>query len=60
MFEDLDGPTLDRIAQMAVRREWTAGSTVFRRGESGDYLVALAEGRVRLSLGTAQGRELVL
>jgi CRP-like cAMP-binding protein len=60
MFEDLDGPTLEQIAARAVRRDWTAGSTIFRRGEPGDYLVALAEGRVRLSLGTAQGRELVL
>ena len=60
MFEGLDTPTLDQIAARAVRRDWAAGETIFRRGEAGDYLVALAEGRVRLSLGTAQGRELVL
>ena len=60
MFEDLDSPTLEQIAAKAVRRDWTAGNTIFRRGEPGDYLIALAEGQVRLSLGTAQGRELVL
>lgn len=60
LFEALDDETLTLVAAAAVRRDWPAGAMLFQRGDQGDYLVAIAEGRVRLSIGSAQGRELVL
>jgi CRP/FNR family cyclic AMP-dependent transcriptional regulator len=60
LFEGLDDPVLAKLANAAQRRHWPSGSTLFQRGDSGDYLVALAAGRVRLAVGSAQGKELVL
>lgn len=60
LFEPLGADVLAEVGAAAHRREWAAGATLFQRGDPGDYLVALLSGRIRLALGTAQGRELVL
>lgn len=41
-------------------RGWRPGAVLWQRGDPGDHLVALTEGRVRLALLTPQGRELIL
>lgn len=60
IFEDLGPESLARIATAATVRRWPAGALLFQRGDGGDYLVALASGRVRLAITTPQGRELTL
>ncbi|MCF1710615.1 Crp/Fnr family transcriptional regulator [Tabrizicola sp. J26] len=60
MFENLGDETLAALSEVAVAREWPAGAVLFLRGEPGDYLLAIAEGRVKLSLVTPGGRELAL
>jgi|APEBP8051073178_1049388.scaffolds.fasta_scaffold00013_384 CRP-like cAMP-binding protein len=60
IFEDIADSTLARLGTLTRRREWPAGTVMFQRGDAGDYLVAIASGRVKLSLATASGRELVL
>lgn len=60
LFEALDENVLQQVANAAQRRQWSAGMILFQRGEAGEYLVALTSGRVRLSVGTPQGKELVL
>lgn len=60
LFEPLEENVLLQVAEAAQRRQWRAGSTLFQRGESGEYLVSLTSGRIRLMVGTAQGKELVL
>jgi CRP-like cAMP-binding protein len=60
LFETLDDRAICKIADAAQRRHWTHGTTLFQRGEAGDYMVALASGRIRLAVGSAQGKELVL
>lgn len=60
IFEDLEPETLSRIAAAATQHQWSAGALLFQRGDRGDYLVALASGRVRLAITTPQGRELTL
>lgn len=60
MFDGLEDATLACIAGAAMPREWPAGTMLFQRGDAGDYLVAIRTGRVRLSIGSAQGRELIL
>lgn len=60
LFESLDPDVLTQIVASAQSRQWPAGTTLFQRGEAGDYLVALTAGRIRLSVSTPQGKELVL
>jgi len=60
LFEGLDDSILHQIAEAAQWREWPAGKVLFQRGDTGEYLAALVSGRVRMSVSTAQGRELVL
>jgi CRP/FNR family cyclic AMP-dependent transcriptional regulator len=60
IFEDADPDSLAELSAVAVRRDWPTGTVLFQRGDPGDYLVALADGMVKLSVSTPQGRELVL
>ncbi len=60
LFESLDAYVLAQVVAAAQSRQWPAGTTLFQRGEAGDYLVALTAGRIRLSVSTPQGKELVL
>lgn len=60
LFAGVDVPTIAALAQTATRRAWEAGTVLFQRGDAGDYLLALVSGRVRLSVSTPTGKELVL
>jgi CRP/FNR family transcriptional regulator, cyclic AMP receptor protein len=60
VFAELEPDVLSRIASAARPRDWAAGEVLFLRGDPGDWLVALSQGRVKLTLATPQGRELVL
>ena len=60
LFSELSETTLSALAASAHRRSWGAGGVIFQRGDEGDHMLAITEGRVRLSLGTAAGRELML
>ena len=57
LFAGVDEAT---IAATATRRVWASGAVLFQRGDAGDYLLALTLGRVRLSVSTPTGKELVL
>lgn len=60
LFAGLSAEALARLSAIAVRRDWQAGEVLFQRGDPGTHMVALAEGRVKLTLLTPQGRELIL
>lgn len=60
LFGSLSSATLAALASAAHRRTWGAGQLIFQRGDTGDHMLAITAGRVRLSLATAQGRELML
>ncbi|OLP58400.1 Crp/Fnr family transcriptional regulator [Xaviernesmea oryzae] len=60
IFEDFDGETIARLASLAHYRKWPAGTVLFQRGDEGQELIAVLSGRIKLSLITPQGRELVL
>jgi CRP/FNR family transcriptional regulator, cyclic AMP receptor protein len=51
---------LAALAARAVRRRYPAGQTIFHKGDPGSYLLALTEGRVKLSILSAGGRELLI
>ncbi len=60
MFAPLAPDALDALAAATQTRKWRTGDPVFHRGDPGDWLLAIETGRVRISLTTSSGRELVI
>lgn len=60
LFRGLAPATLERIAGLAVQRGYRVGEVVFSQGDAGDALYGVVTGKVRISAGTADGREIFL
>ena len=60
LFRGLSSPALERIAELAVQRSFRDGDIVFSQGDPGDALYAVVTGKIRISAGTADGREIFL
>jgi CRP-like cAMP-binding protein len=58
LFGALPPDALDACAASFRPAKFTAGQTLFARGDVGDRLYMVAEGRVRLAIATEDGREL--
>jgi len=60
IFAAMQADSIAALSATVTRRSWTAGAMIFQRGDAGDHLLAIRSGRVRLSLSSPQGREVVL
>jgi CRP-like cAMP-binding protein len=60
LFGGLADESLDRLANLAMRRTYEKGEVVFAQGDPGDALYGIAEGRVRISASGAAGQEVFL
>jgi CRP/FNR family transcriptional regulator, cyclic AMP receptor protein len=60
IFESFDDSLIQSINAIAALRKWSAGATIFQRGDEGNHMIALASGRIKLSLLTPVGKELTL
>ncbi|HKX98990.1 MAG TPA: Crp/Fnr family transcriptional regulator [Steroidobacteraceae bacterium] len=60
LFRGLAPAILDRIAALAVQRGYRRGELVFSAGDAGDALFGVVSGRIRISTGNADGREIFL
>jgi len=60
IFQDFEPEAVAMLDTMAMSRRWVAGESIFQRGDDGDYIVVVTEGRIKLSLLNASGRELTL
>jgi CRP/FNR family transcriptional regulator, cyclic AMP receptor protein len=60
IFAGMEPDSLRALAADMRPRRWAAGRMIFARGDPGDHMLAVTSGRIRLSLSTAQGREMVL
>lgn len=60
IFAAMQADSIAALSAAVTRRSWTAGAMIFQRGDAGDHLLAIRRGRVRLSLSSPQGREVVL
>ncbi|KQV44149.1 MULTISPECIES: Crp/Fnr family transcriptional regulator [unclassified Rhizobium] len=60
IFEEFDKDSIASLATLASHRKWSPGTVIFQRGDEGNYMIALVSGRIKLSLITPQGRELLL
>jgi CRP/FNR family transcriptional regulator, cyclic AMP receptor protein len=60
LFASASPRDLEAVAALAVERRYDDGETVFSRGDPGDGMLVVLRGRIRLSLVSADGRELIL
>ncbi len=60
LFRGLPPATLERIAALATQRGYRRGEIVFSAGDAGDALFGVVSGRIRISAGNADGREIFL
>ena len=60
LFRGLAPPALERIAALATQRNFGMGEIVCSQGDPGDALYAVVTGRIRISSGAADGREIFL
>ncbi len=60
LFRDMDAHTLAAVAERAQWEDLPSGEFLYRRGESGDSLCLIANGRVSVSLSDDSGQERVV
>jgi CRP-like cAMP-binding protein len=60
LFRGLAPAVLERIAALATQRSYRRGEVLFRSGDAGDALLGVVSGRIRISTGNAEGREIFL
>lgn len=60
LFNALDAPSKAELAERSVRTTYLAGAPIFHLGDPGDSVMIVANGTVRISLPTRQGREIIL
>jgi len=60
LFGNLDAATLARLAGLTEWRVLAAGAMVFRKGDPGNHLFVVHNGRVKITSGAADGREVTL
>jgi CRP-like cAMP-binding protein len=60
LFRGLAPAVLERIAALATQRAYRRGEVLFRSGDVGDALLGVVSGRIRISTGNAEGREIFL
>ena len=60
LFRGLPAAVLERMAELAVQRSFRSGEIVFSQGDPGDALYAVVTGKIRISAGAADGREIFL
>lgn len=60
LFRGLPSASHERVAGLATQRHYRAGEIIFSQGDPGEALYAVVAGRVRISAGTADGREMSL
>lgn len=60
LFARASAEDLDAVAALAVERRYGDGETVFSRGDPGEGMLVVLQGRVRLSIVSSEGRELIL
>lgn len=60
IFEEFSRELVAEVAGLAQWRKWPAGTVIFQRGDEGNYMILVTEGRIKLSLITSQGKELSL
>jgi len=60
LFCELTPPILERISAYIKRRSAPKGATIFEKGDAGVGLIGVVSGSVKISVNSADGRDIVL
>ena len=60
LFRDLPPPIIDRIGSYMKIRKIPRGATIFNKGDPGTGLFGILNGSVKISVASADGRDIVL
>ena len=60
LFCELTPPILEQISAYIKRRSVPKGSTIFEKGDAGVGLIGVVSGSVKISVNSADGRDIVL
>jgi len=60
LFSGLNRGELDDLAALMRRHRYAAGETIFHEGDAGTALYIIEKGEVKIILGSAEGKEVVL
>jgi CRP/FNR family cyclic AMP-dependent transcriptional regulator len=60
IFCDLDAEALDQLCRYAKHTTLKRGATIFSKGDSGNSLIAVISGTVKISVSSAGGRSAIL
>ncbi len=60
LFESLDDDAADTICSLLTNEECNAGAVLFRAGDAGDSMYLIEEGKIQISMRSADGEELIL
>jgi CRP/FNR family transcriptional regulator, cyclic AMP receptor protein len=60
LFRDLPAPIIDRIGSYMKIQKVARGTTIFSKGDPGTGLIGVVKGNVKISVASADGRDIVL
>jgi CRP-like cAMP-binding protein len=60
LFRELPAPVIERLGSYMKRRAVSRGSTIFSKGDPGTGLMGVLVGSVKISVASADGRDVVL
>jgi CRP/FNR family transcriptional regulator, cyclic AMP receptor protein len=60
LLAQLSSDELDRLLAMAGERDFAGGQVIFQKGDPGTSMMAVLEGRVRISAYSEDGKEIIL
>ena len=60
LLEHLEPHELERLMQFARNQRYRTGEVIFRKGDPGISMMSIIEGRVKISVASADGKEAVL
>jgi CRP/FNR family cyclic AMP-dependent transcriptional regulator len=60
LFRDLPVPVLEHLSSYMKTRKVTKGATIFSKGDAGTGLLGVLNGAVKVSIASAEGKDIVL
>jgi len=60
LFQAMRPEELDEILALAVERRFKRGQTIFQKDDTGSSMMAVLRGRVRISVMSSEGKEMML